>query len=102
MFSWAPDVTLMRTEKAENEAMGEMIAKKVNASKGAVTILLPLGGLSKIGAEGEVFYKPEIDKVLFEAIKRNVNEHITVQEVNANINTVEFAEHAVKALLNLM
>ncbi len=102
LFSWAPDVTLMRTSKEENKVLGELIAEKINASKGPVTVLLPLGGLSKIGGEGEIFHNPEIDKVLFDSIRENVNNTITIQEVPANINTPDFAEQAVKALLNLM
>ena len=55
LYSWAPDVTLMRTDVAENKILGETLADKINASKGPVTVLLPLAGLSKIGARGEVF-----------------------------------------------
>lgn len=102
LYSWAPDVTLMRTNKEENNVLGEAIARKVNASKAAVTVLLPLGGISKIGAKGEIFHNPEIDKVLFDAIKKNVKESVTVLEVDCNINTPEFADEAVKALFKLI
>lgn len=101
LFSWAPDVTLMRTNGEENKVLGEIIAEKINTSKGPVTILLPLGGLSKIGGEGQVFHNPNIDEVLFEAIRKNVKESVKVVEVYANINTAIFAESAVTALLEL-
>jgi len=102
LFSWAPDVTLMRTNELENKRLGQEIAKKLNASKGPVTVLLPLGGLSKIGALGEIFHNPELDKVLFDAIRKNLKKSIKVVEVDANINTCFFAEEAVKALLELI
>lgn len=102
LYSWAPDVTLMRTNKKENIILGENIAKKINASKGAVTVLLPLGGLSKIGAEGEVFHDPKIDQILFDTIRKNIKSSIKVLEVNSNIDTAHFAEEAVKALLELV
>ena len=102
LYSWAPDVTLMRTNKEENKILGETIAKKINASKGAVTIMLPLGGISKIGAKDEIFHHPEIDQVLFDTIRSNVKNSADIQEVASNINTVEFADEAVKALLKLM
>lgn len=99
LFSWAPDVTLMRTNAEENRILGQQIAKKVNASKGPVTLILPLGGLSKIGGQGEIFHQPHLDKILFEAIKDNVSEAVQVEEVDSNINTSEFAKKAVEALL---
>lgn len=102
LYSWAPDVTLMRTNKEENKILGELIAKRLNKSKAPVTIVLPLGGLSKIGGKGEVFHNPEIDKVLFDAIKNTIKEPIKVVEVADNINTVAFADKAIRLLLEVI
>ncbi len=102
LYSWAPDVTLMRTNASENEQLGKILADKINASKGKVSVVLPLGGLSKIGAKGEVFYDPEIDGVLFDAIRNHIKSDIDIIEVDDNINTVAFAKNAVNALLDLM
>lgn len=102
LFSWAPDVTLMRTNKEENEILGKSLAEKVNRSAGPVKVLLPLGGISKISAEGEAFYEPEIDAFLFKTIKENLKDSIPVEEVEANINTIDFAEQAVRSLLELV
>jgi len=102
LYSWAPDVTLMRTNKEENKILGARLAKKLNKSKGKVTILLPLKGLSTIGSDGGVFHNPEIDKVLFEAIKDNANRSIKIIEVDARINDGSFAERSVKVLLDMI
>ncbi len=102
LYSWAPDVTLMRTNATENEQLGKMLADKINASKGPVSVLLPMGGLSKIGAVGEVFHDPEIDGVLFDALRNLINRSVEIIEIENNINTVAFAERAVKALLDLI
>jgi uncharacterized protein (UPF0261 family) len=102
LYSWAPDVTLMRTNQEENRILGSSLAKKLNKSKGPVTILLPLQGLSVVGGKGGVFYHPQIDKVLFEAIKENTDDFIKIVEVNANINDTIFAEQAVKELLAII
>lgn len=102
LFNWAPDVTLMRTNREENQVLGKSIADKINASKGPVTLLLPLGGLSKIGGAGEIFHHPEIDKALFDTLRNQVKGSIKIMEVDANINSVAFAEHAVQALLELI
>lgn len=102
LFSWAPDVTLMRTNAEENKILGKQFAEKINKSTAPVTVLLPLGGISKISAEGEVFYQPNIDKILFDTIKENCHENITIIAVDYNINTPEFGNIATKELLKLL
>ena len=102
LYSWAPDVTLMRTDKDENKILGERLAQKVNRSAAAATILLPLKGISQIDAEGGVFYRPETDQVLFETIKKHAKETVVVMEVDAHINDSTFAEMAVRVLLDLL
>lgn len=102
LYSWAPDVTLMRTNEEENLQLGEEIAKKLNQSAAAVTVLLPTKGLSQIDAGGEVFYHPEINQVLFDTIKDHVREPVKVMEVNAHINDSEFSERAVKSLMEFL
>ena len=102
LFSWAPDVTLMRTNEEENRILGKIMAEKLNKSLAPVTVLFPMGGISKIGRVGEVFHNPEIDRELFNSIKSNTNKNIKIIEVQSNINTEEFAVQAVKSLLEIM
>jgi uncharacterized protein (UPF0261 family) len=102
LYSWAPDVTLMRTNQDENRTLGKILAQKVNRSAAAATILLPLKGISQIDAEGGVFHRPETDRILFETIKENAEETVQVKEVNAHINDKEFSEVAVRTLLDLI
>ncbi|PHN01400.1 Tm-1-like ATP-binding domain-containing protein [Flavilitoribacter nigricans] len=102
LFSWAPDVTLMRTNVEENRILGRSIAEKLNEARDQVAILLPLGGISKISSQGESFYDPQADAALFGAIKENIRPTTPVAEVDANINDVEFAERAVATLLAML
>ncbi|MCL4114461.1 UNVERIFIED_CONTAM: hypothetical protein GTU68_038070 [Idotea baltica] len=102
LYSWAPDVTLMRTNEEENRTLGKSLALKVNRSKGPATILLPLKGISQVSSEGGVFYKPEIDRILFDTIKHHVQDHIAIHEIDASINDDAFAEQAVEKLLALI
>jgi uncharacterized protein (UPF0261 family) len=102
LYSWAPDVTLMRTNKDENYVLGQRLAQKLNQSAAAVAILLPTKGISQIDAEGGVFYRPEIDQVLFDSIKRYAEKKVTVIEVDAHINDKKFSEMLVKLLLDLI
>lgn len=102
LFSWAPDVTLMRTNKEENRILGKRMAERLNDAKGPVCLVFPLGGLSKIGGEGEIFHDPETDRALFDAIRENVVSTIKIIEVEANINTPYFGEKVSQELLTLI
>lgn len=102
LYSWAPDVTLMRTNIEENKQLGKYLANKLNTAKAPVEIVLPLKGISQIDSEGELFYDPEADTVLFESIKENTGDHIPVLEIDAHINDLAFAEALVGHLLKIM
>lgn len=102
LYSWAPDVTLMRTNKEENIVLGKRLAAKLNVSKAAVTVFLPKKGISQIDTKGGVFYQPEINGFLFETIKENVKENVSVVELDAHINDAFFAEELVAHLLKII
>ncbi|HEV7351252.1 Tm-1-like ATP-binding domain-containing protein [Telluribacter sp.] len=102
LYRWAPDVTLMRTNAEENRQLGEQLAQKLNPSVAPVAVLLPLKGISQIDAEGGVFYRPEINRVLFDTIQTHAAEHIGVREVAAHINDRAFADVLVQTLLDLI
>ncbi len=102
LYSWAPDVTLMRTNEDENTLLGAGFAQKLNCSSTPVTVLLPKKGLSQIDKKDGVFYQPEVNRVLFDAIKKHVQQEVTIIEVDAHINDTAFSEVAVKELLDLI
>lgn len=101
LYSWSPEVTLMRTNKEENIQFGEFLAHKLNGSKAKVEIALPLKGISQLDTEGDLFHNPEITNALFNAIKENVD-GIVVEEVDAHINDEAFASHLVERLLRII
>ncbi len=85
-------VTLMRTTPAENAQLGEMIARKLNAAKGPVTLFIPLKGVSMIATEGGPFHDAEADKALIDTLKKNLNSNVEVQELDMDINDPRFAK----------
>jgi len=99
-----PQVTLMRTTPAENTAIGEFIAHKLNACDGPVRFLLPEGGVSMIDAPGQAFYDPAADEALFTAIETNVvqTEQRVVTRVEANINDEIFVAAVLDAFDDVM
>lgn len=101
-YQWNPNVTLMRTTPEENAEMGRIFASKANASKGPVVFMLPLKGVSMLDLEGQVFYWPEANQAIFDAIKQNVREDIPVIEMDVEINDDSFADRAAQELLNML
>jgi uncharacterized protein (UPF0261 family) len=101
MYSWAPNVTLMRTNEAENRELGKILIRKLSTATAPVAVLLPLRGLSQIDSPGGVFYRPDTDRALFESIETHAPATMKVLKADAHINDRAFAELLVKTLLEL-
>ncbi|NNE92029.1 MAG: UPF0261 family protein, partial [Verrucomicrobiales bacterium] len=94
-----PQVTLMRTTPEECAELGKILAEKVNAYIGPVSVLLPTKAISIISAEGQSFYDSEADAALFSAIKENLKDSVELIEVDAEINDPEFSKACAETLL---
>jgi uncharacterized protein (UPF0261 family) len=94
-----PTVTLMRTTVEENRAIGEFIARKLNAMVGPVRFLIPEAGVSQVDRPGQPFHDPEADRVLFEAIERNFRAapNRSVKRLPLHVNDEAFADALVAA-----
>ncbi|NQZ70186.1 MAG: Tm-1-like ATP-binding domain-containing protein [Lentisphaeria bacterium] len=101
-YEWNPSVTLMRTNKEENEIMGRTFAEKANAATAPVAFLIPLKGVSILDGDGEMFCDREADQALFDTLKENLNSNIPVVEIDCNINDPEFSNKAVEMMLDLI
>jgi uncharacterized protein (UPF0261 family) len=95
-----PQVTLMRTTPQECAELGRILAEKVNACRGPVTVLLPLKGISVISAPCGPFHWPEADAALFSALKANLRNDIPLRELDCNINDAPFADACAQSLLS--
>ncbi|MBO0948026.1 Tm-1-like ATP-binding domain-containing protein [Fibrella forsythiae] len=102
LYSWAPNVTLMRTDAAENVVLGQQLAQKVNQASAAVTVVLPLRGVSQLDDEGHDFYRPDLDTSLFDAIRANLSDTVQLLELPAHINEKPFSAFLVNSLLALL
>jgi len=97
-----PQVTLMRTTPEECAELGRILAEKVNAYTGPVSVLLPLKAISIISAPGQPFHDPAADAALFASIKQHVRSGIPVVELDCEINAPEFALACAEALLGML
>jgi len=103
LYSWSPDITLMRTDSSENAILGRQLADKVQkAPAGTAVVLLPRAGLSQLDAVGELFHAPDVNEMLFDTIRTALAGKVQVMEAPLHINDREFASLAVNALLGLL
>jgi uncharacterized protein (UPF0261 family) len=102
VYQWNQNITLLRTNAAENARMGEMLAEAANAATGPVSILLPLKGVSMLDTPGGPFWDPGADGACFSSIRDNVRPHVRIIELDYNINDPEFADACAETMLALI
>ena len=98
-----PNVTLMRTTRDENRAIGEWMGARFNQMEGPVRLLLPQGGVSLLDAPSKAFHDPEADNALFEALEKSVRQTARrrIERVEANINDDKFVAAVVDAFTTI-
>jgi uncharacterized protein (UPF0261 family) len=96
-------VTLMRTTPEECAELGARLARRVSASTGPVTVVLPLGGISAVSTVEGPFHDPAADAALFDAIRSTVDpERVDLVELDAAINDPIVAETMTSLLLGAL
>ncbi|MGH2344768.1 MAG: Tm-1-like ATP-binding domain-containing protein [Chloroflexota bacterium] len=98
LYKHNSSITLMRTTPEECAELGRIIARKLNAARGPLTLFIPLKGVSLIDAEGQPFHDPAADQALFEALRSNLDPGIDVRELATDINDPAFAAAMVDTL----
>lgn len=96
----SPKITLLRTSPEEAATIGWRVAQKLNASTGPLTVLLPLQGVSALGAPGFAFHQPKADAALFQSLRNNLRKDIPVVEMDATVSDPAFAKACAQALLS--
>jgi uncharacterized protein (UPF0261 family)/ABC-type branched-subunit amino acid transport system ATPase component len=98
------NVTLMRTTRAECEAIGRFLAGKLNRMLGPVRFFIPEGGVSMLDARGQPFYDSEADDALFRTLELEFRPGPDRRLIRLpfNINDPEFTEAMVKEFRALM
>ena len=86
-------ITLMRTTPDECTELGRSIARKLNASKGPITLFIPLKGFSLIATEGQLFYDLEADHALIDALMEHLDQDVVeIIQIDTDINNRQFSE----------
>ena len=84
-------VTLMRSTEEECAELGRIIARKLNAATGPLTVFIPLGGVSMIDVPGAPFHDAAADAALIRELKAGLRPDVEVVEMATDINDPAFA-----------
>ncbi len=96
-------VTLMRTTPDECAELGTRLARRVSASRGPVSVVLPLRGISAVAVADGPFYDPAADEALFSAIRSEIDrERVDLVELDAAINDPIVADTMTALLLGAL
>jgi len=101
LYRHTPAVTLMRTTPGECVEIGRRIAEQLGRATGPAVLVLPLGGVSAIDAEGQPFHDPAADWALFDSLRRHAGPNLRIVEVDSHINDPVFAHVLVRELLRI-
>jgi len=92
----------VRTSADELREIAQVVAEKLNKSKGPVKFLIPTQGWSALSVEGTDLHEPETDAAFAPALREHLRSDIEVKELDTHLNTPEFARAAVEALEEMM
>jgi uncharacterized protein (UPF0261 family) len=101
-FDYDSSRTFLRLSTEEMIMVADKIAEKLNKAKGPVKVLIPLGGWSSVDRRGTDFYDKDLDRVFVEELKRELRKEIEIREVDADLDTPEFARAVVEATIEVI
>ncbi len=89
-----------RTSIEEMQTIAREVADRLNQSrnKKLIKFVLPTRGFSSLSVEGGALYEPESDQAFIESLKQYLDDDISIREIDADINTPEFAGAVVESL----
>ncbi len=91
LYEHNSSITLVRVNPDEARRIGQVIAGKLNAASGPVTLFIPLRGTSSYSVEGGVFHDRAADLALFESLREHLAPSVEVVEMDTDINDPDFA-----------
>ena len=88
----------VRMGPEEMKEFARIVGEKLNQSKGPTYILIPKKGWSEADKVGMELFEPETNQVFVEELRRIINPHILIEEIDVHISEPAFARRAVEIL----
>lgn len=101
-FVHSPQLTLVRATPQELAHIGKVVAKKLNLAKGPLKVFIPLKGFCAPDKEGSELFDPEGNTAFINSLKKDLDKHIPIVEVNAHINDSEFIDLATEEFIEIV
>jgi uncharacterized protein (UPF0261 family) len=92
----------MRLTREEEVQVGHIMARKLNAARGPVVVVVPTRGLSIPNVPGGVFWDPEADAAFLDAMRADLRNDLPLITVEAHVNEDAFADRVADEFLKLM
>lgn len=92
LYEHNPEVTLMRTNEQECAALGELLAARLNASRGRRAVVVPTGGLSMISVPGAPFHDPTADAALVDSLTAALEPSVELHVLDTHVNDPQVAD----------
>jgi uncharacterized protein (UPF0261 family) len=93
-----PYNTNVKTSRQELKAVSSLMAKRLNSSRGPVKIIIPLKGWTDNSKKNQPLYSPLLDRFFVSSLKKLIQPHVELIEIDAHLNDPVFAETSVNAL----
>ncbi len=91
----------VRTTAEELRRAADVIAERLNKSKGPFTFLIPSQGWSSLDKPGQAIYDPQADSAFVSRLQEKINDKSAVKELDLHLYTAEFARAAVDEFARL-
>ena len=96
------EVAHIKVFKEEIIRAGELIVERLNASRGPVTMMIPLRGFRANTLEGQSLYDPEVDQALVQVLETGLAPSVRIVRVDSNLNDEKFSRAAAEEMLSLL
>lgn len=93
---------LLWLKPEELKEMAPIYAEKVNKAKGPAVVIFPMKGWMTLETPGSVFYDGDAMKEFIDDFKSHLNSEIGIIELDANVDSIEFAKTVVAVFKDSM
>ncbi|MEJ2710625.1 MAG: Tm-1-like ATP-binding domain-containing protein [Anaerolineales bacterium] len=91
-----PTITLVRTSAEEMSVLARTLAERLDESNGPVAVILPLQAFGWFSMHGRPLHDPESDQAFVDTLKKYLNPHVELIELDTHLNDPLVAETAVE------